>query len=174
MRSLLFHCEKFQINIIDGTGSDMDGICLYKNALCAFITVEMGDNKRDLASMASYISNYYNKLLANTGAPIERIALIPFVHLSECIEKSPIAKSAIKELADLLKKKKHEVVVGPFGGSKSVIASMITFHHKYDFALKHTQMSLKYDLRKLESELATVKSNILIINNKIDKLITKQ
>ena len=54
MRTLLFHCKKISLISIHHSSKEQV-INNYENALCVFITIELGDDHQDITAITNYI-----------------------------------------------------------------------------------------------------------------------
>ena len=123
MRSILFHCKKFNANI---TGLSTRGVEVepeevskneyeQKNCIVAFITVEQGD---DLEKILPRMAKEIEKFCKETNE--KEIVLAPFAHLSNNLAPFKIGISFFEQLEKILKDK-FKVMRTHFGSDKDLM-----------------------------------------------------
>jgi len=125
MRSLLFHCQKFNASL---TGLSTRGVDVvpeeisksnfdHSECIVAFITVEEGD---DIVKITPRIAKEIEKFCADTKE--YKIILAPFAHLSNKLASFKIGISFFELLENTLKDKKiYEVDRVHFGSDKDLL-----------------------------------------------------
>ena len=123
MRSLFFHCKKFE-SVITGLSTRPNGIIhgevsdkqqFLENCILVFLTIEKNDNE----TLTSELVQEIIKFCRETGH--ENVFLCPFAHLSNNLADSATALGLIKIVNESLQTQNVNTMEGHFGSDKELL-----------------------------------------------------
>lgn len=126
MRTLFFHCKKFESSIT-GLSTRPSGIIhgevssknqMLENCVLVFLTIEKQDNETMVTNLVREIVKFCHETAHNN------VFLCPFAHLSNNLAESSLALSLINLALNNLKQENVNTVEGHFGSDKELLIQL--------------------------------------------------